>query len=162
MRRLALTTLAATALTALCAAAPAAAQGPVIPIPGPLAGPLPVFQGAPTVAQPLRGPFPPANPALASDGRSGSGLAAGNGAASPFPGPLGHGTKKSSAVGFGTCASMAFDAKARLLAVCNGPLGPTLRLLDPVSLRTLSALTLPARNSADRTDLAGGTHYIVR
>jgi len=133
-----------------------------IPIPGPLDGPLPRFTGAPTTAQPLNVPVNAANPALAPDGRSGSGLAAGNGASSPLPGPLGRGTTRASALAFGTCASLAFDKRDRLLAVCNGPLGATLRLLDPASLATLATLTLPPRLGADRSDLAGGTHFVVR
>ncbi len=97
------------AVLVLLAAAPAAAQQPAIPIPGPLDGPLPRFTGAPATAQPLRVPVNAANPALAPDGRSGSGLAAGNGAFSPFPGPLGRATTRASALSFGVCASLAFD-----------------------------------------------------
>jgi hypothetical protein len=149
-------------VAALVLAAPAAAQLPAIPIPGPLDGPLPRFIGAATTAQPLRGPWPVANPALAPDGRSGSGLAAQNGAASPFPGPLGRGTASASALQFGTCASLAFDARSRLLAVCSGPMGPSLRLIDPASLVTLATMMLPFRTSGDRTDVAGGTHFVVR
>jgi hypothetical protein len=158
MRRLAVA-------VALLLAAPAAAgaQQPPIPIPGPLDGPLPRFTGAPATAQPLDHiTYNAANPALAPDGRSGSGLAAGNGAASPLPGPLGHATARKSAVQFGTCASLAFDKRGRLLADCNGPLGPSLRLLDPASLATIATLTLPPRLGVDRTDLAGGTHFVVR
>jgi hypothetical protein len=154
--------LVGVALAAFTFATPASAQQPAIPIPGPLDGPLPRFQGAPAEPRPLHGPFPPANAALAPDGRSGSGLTAGNGAASPLPGPLGRGTVSASALQFGTCASLAFDAGGRLLAVCNGLLGPTLRLIDPETLATLATLALPPRSSADRTDLAGGTHFIVR
>jgi hypothetical protein len=149
-------------LAFLGAGATALAAQPAISIPGPLAPFLPKYTGAPATAHPLQGPFRPANPALAPDGRSGSGLASGNGAASPFPGPLGNGTKSNSAVELGTCTSMAFDKTNRLLALCNGVLGPTLRQLDPVSLATLATLTLPARLSVDRTDIAGGTHFIVR
>lgn len=153
----------ATCLLAASLAAPAAsAQQPAMPIPGPLDGPLPRFRGEPATPQPLPGPFPLANPALAPDGTNGSGLAAGNGAASPFPGPLGHDTARASAVQFGTCASLAFDASARLLALCNGILGPAVRLVDPDTLATLATLTLPPRSGPDRTDLAGGTHFIVR
>jgi hypothetical protein len=144
---------------ALATAAPANAQ---VPIPGPLDGPLPRFTGAATTALPLRGPWPAVNPVLAAPGRSGSGLAPQNGAASPFAGPLGRGTTSASALQFGTCASLAFDTHDRLLAVCNGPLGPALRLIDPDSLVTLGALNLPPRTSGDRTDLAGGTHFVVR
>ncbi|MEX2194212.1 MAG: hypothetical protein WD844_02925 [Thermoleophilaceae bacterium] len=147
---------------AAAAPGPAHAQLPAIPIPGPLDGPLPPFQGAPAEPRPLSGPFPPANPALAPDGASGSGLASGNGAASPNPGPLGRGTARAGALQFGTCASLAFDATARLLAVCNGILGPALRLIHPDTLATIATLTLPLRTSGDRTDLAGGTHFVVR
>ena len=147
---------------AVLAAAPAGAQQPRIPIPGPLDGPLPRFQGAPAEPRPLAGPFAPANPALAPDGRNGSGLTAGNGAASPLPGPLGHGTAGTSSLLFGTCASLAFDASGRLLALCNGPLGPALRLVDPETLGTIATLNLPPRTSGDRTDLAGGSHFLVR
>lgn len=161
MRSRPLSTVACALLAGLATAAPAAAQQPAIPIPGPLDGPLPRFQGEPVAPRPLPGPFLPANPALAPDGQSGSGLAAGNGAASPLPGPLGHGTAGASALQFGTCASLAFDASGRLLAVCNGPLGPALRLIDPQSLATIATLALPPRSSTDRTDLAGGTHFIV-
>ena len=76
-------------LAALLLAAPAAAQQ-ATPIPGPLDGPLPRYEGEPATARPLTGPFLAQNPFLAPDGRSGSGLAAGNGAASPLPGPLGY------------------------------------------------------------------------
>lgn len=154
---------AAAALLAALAAAPAAhGQTGVAPIPGPLDGPLPRFEGAPATAQPLRGPWNAQNPALAPDGTSGSGLAAGNGAASPFPGPLGRSSAATSALNPGACASFAFDAKGRLLTVCNGPLGPALRLVEPTSLETLATLVLPPRPNADRTDLAGGTHFLVR
>ncbi|HEX6388693.1 MAG TPA: hypothetical protein VFZ89_04590 [Solirubrobacteraceae bacterium] len=146
-------------MRALATAAAAAA----IPIPGPLDGPLPRFTGAPATPAPLsRVTLNPSNPALAPDGRSGSGLAAGNGAASPLPGPLGHGTSRTSGLQFGTCASLAFDARGRLLGVCNGPLGPALRLMDPRTLGTIATLTLPPRLSGDRSDLAGGTHFLVR
>lgn len=161
MRRAASTAIAGALLVALTPGS-AFAQLPAIPIPGPLDGPLPRFTGAPTTARPLPGAHPTANPALAPDGRSGSGLAAANGAASPLPGPLGNGTTRSSALQFGTCASLAFDQSDRLLALCNGLLGPTLRLIDPASLATIATLSLPPRLSLDRTDLAGGTHLIVR
>jgi hypothetical protein len=148
---------------AVCAALGATATAHAqVPIPSPLGGPLPVFTGEPATARPLSGPFPRANPALAPNGRSGSGLASANGAASPFRGPLGIGTTSTSAVQLGTCASMAFDESGRLLAVCNGLAGPTLRLIDPQTLAPLATLTLPARPSADKSDVGGGTHFIVR
>ncbi|MCW2967612.1 MAG: hypothetical protein JWM71_1384 [Solirubrobacteraceae bacterium] len=146
----------------LALAVPAAASQPAVPIPGPLDGPLPRFEGGPAVARPLKGPFPPHNAALARDGASGSGLAAGNGGASPFAGPLGYLTDRASATEAGSCASLAFDPKGRLLALCNGPALPALRLIDPATLDTLAALTLPARRSSDTGDLAGGTHFVQR
>ncbi|WP_354701757.1 hypothetical protein DSM112329_02087 [Paraconexibacter sp. AEG42_29] len=139
-----------------------AAPQPALKIPGPLDGPLPLFTGAAATPQPLKGPWRPVNPALAADGRSGTGLAAGNGAASPLPGPLGIGTKRSSAFLGGSCTSLAFDKRDRLLALCSVPTGPVLRILDPAGLATIAALTLPARPSADRADQGGGTHLLVR
>lgn len=155
--------LMTTLLSAGALAAPAGA-GPqtAVPIPGPLDGPLPRFTGAATTANPLRGPWRPANPALAPDGRSGSGLAAGNGAASPLPGPLGVRTSRASALLGGTCPSIAFDARDRLLAVCGSQLGPVLRLVDPASLATIASLTLPRPPLAERTSAGGGAHLLVR
>lgn len=147
---------------ALVLTTPAVAQQPVIPIPGPLDGPLPRYTGAPATARPLPGPYPKANPALAADGRSGSGLSAANGGTSPFPGPLGRGTTSTSAFAQGGCSSLALDARDRVVAVCSNPLGPGLRLFDPGTLAALSTLALPTRNSPDRTDLSGGTHFVVR
>lgn len=155
MRRLVLALL-------LLGAAPAHAQQPAVPIPGPLDGPLPRYQGEPAAARSLPGPWNAAHPAHARDGRSGSGLAAGNGGASPFPGPLGRGTTGASAMQPGSCASLAFGAGDRLLALCNGPTGPVLQQLDPVTLAGLGSLVLPPRRGPERTDLAGGTHFLVR
>jgi hypothetical protein len=145
---------------ALALAAPALAGQPAVPIPGPLDGPLPRYEGAPVTARPLAGPYPQHNSAMAGDGVSGSGLAAGNGGASPFSGPLGYLTDRASATEAGSCASLAFDAKARLLALCSGPVGPALRLIDPATLDTLATMTLPPRRSSDTGDLAGGTHFV--
>lgn len=154
-------TSAAALLAAGALAAPAGAQR-AIPIPGPLDGPLPRFSGGPVQEQPLKGPFPPHNPALAPDGTSGTGLAAANGAASPSPGPLGKLTQRSSAFQFGTCAGLAFDLRHRLLTLCTGVIGPALRLVDPGSLDTLATLNLPPRRSTELTDVSGGTHFVVR
>jgi len=148
---------------ALAVAVPALAATPPVPIPGPLDGPLPRFEGNHVAARPLKGvAFPPHNPALAPDGASGSGLAAGNGGASPFPGPLGYLTARASAFQQGSCASLAFDAEGRVIALCNGPVAPQLRLVDPKTFDTLSFLTLPPRRSQDTGDLAGGTHFVQR
>ena len=150
------------ALLAILALAGTSVAAAATPIPGPLDGPLPRFEGKQVDAHPLRGPFPRHNPALAADGASGSGLAAGNGGASTFPGPIGKLTDRASAVHPGNCASLAFAAKGRLLALCNGATGPNLRLIDPDTLDALSVLNLPPRRSQDTNDLAGGTHFLQR
>jgi hypothetical protein len=146
----------------LVAAASAGAAVASTPIPGPLDGPLPRFEGKAADPRPLHGPFARHNPALAPDGASGSGLAAGNGAASPNPGPLGQLTDGASAIHPGNCASLAFDREGRPIALCNGASGPTLRLVDPDTLDALSVLNLPPRRSQDANDLAGGTHFLQR
>jgi hypothetical protein len=79
-----------------------------------------------------------------------------------LPGPLGHGTARLSALAFGTCTSLAFDPQNRLVGICNSPVGPALRQFDPRTLETRATLMLPLRLSGDRTDLAGGTHFIMR
>ena len=108
-------------------------------------------------------PSLPANPALAPDGRSGSGLAAGNGAASPFPGPLGVRTTGRAASSSARCTSLAFDAAGRLLAALQRSDRPVAAAHRPrKTLATIAFLVLPPRPNADRTDTAGGTHFIVR
>jgi hypothetical protein len=156
--------LALVVTLAITSAVPAAAvaQQPAIPIPGPLDGPLPRFSGAPATAHALPGPYRPGNPALAADGRSGTGLAPGNGAASPFAGPLGHGTTRASALQFGTCGGIAFDKAGRIVAWCSGPGGANLRLVDPTSLATIATLALPAEAGGVRGDPTGGAHFLVR
>ena len=117
--------LIAMAMLALLAAAPAAgAPRPPIPIPGPLSGPLPKYEGSPARKRPLEARTPAANSVLARNGRSGTGLAAGNGGFSPMPGPLGLGTTSMSALQFGSCASLAFGPAGQLVGVCSGPTGP--------------------------------------
>lgn len=152
---------AALAILGAVTTAAGAAQ-PAIAIPSPLEGPLKPFAGTAAAAQPLRGPWRPANPALAPDGRSGTGLAAGNGAASPLPGPLGEKTSRSSSMLGGTCGGLALDARDRVLAVCNLPFGPVLALADPSTLGAVAEMALPPRPSADRADTGGGTHFLVR
>jgi hypothetical protein len=161
--------LAAATAVALLALGGTAAAAPQ-KIPGPLDGPLPLFTGAATTAQPLHGPYPKYNPALAPDGRSGSGLAAGNGSATPLAGPLGKGTTRSSALNPGGCASFGFDQHDRLIAACNSPFGPSLSLFDPKTLSALATMMLPGKGAPDPTallalnitDFAGGTHFIVK
>jgi hypothetical protein len=141
---------------------PALAAQPRIKIPGPLDGPLPQFTGATVKPRPLKDRPAAPNQDLARNGRSGSGLAAGNGGYSPMPGPLGRGTSRVSALEFGTCSALALGGGGQLIAACNGPLGPSLRMIDPDTLETIDTLALPARPNANRTDLAGGTHFIAR
>ena len=155
--------LIALALLTLLAAGPAAgAPRPPVPIPGPLSGPLPKYEGSPARRRPLDERLPEANSVLARNGRSGTGLAAGNGGFSPMPGPLGRGTTSMSALQFGACASLAFGSSGQLVGVCSGPTGPALRLVDPDTLATLAGMRLPVRPSANRTDRGGGTHFVMR
>ena len=78
-------------------------------------------------------------------------------------GPLGHGTTSASALQFGTCASLAFDATRAAARRLQRPARADAAADRPRRRSTtIATLMLPLRTSGDRTDLAGGTHFIVR
>jgi hypothetical protein len=69
-----------------------------------------------------------------------------------------------SAFGNGECASITFDARGRLVTVCVGVAGPTLKLLDPVTLDELATYALPPRQpgSGDPfTNFSGGGYFYL-
>jgi hypothetical protein len=78
-------------------------------------------------------------------------------------GPLGGGTQTSSAFFVRECGSINFDRHGRLVTVCVGLDRPVLAVLDPVSLRVLAALPLPARNLSLNPfgDFTGGGYFYL-
>jgi hypothetical protein len=139
-------TAAALAATAVVAASPslARAQLPLLPVPqGPVDGEQ--YQGAPVAPRPLTAPAPPRHPAMAPNGRSNLHEDAYQTDVHRGAGPLGRDPAVVSAFYGSECASITFDSRGRIVTVCVGLAGPTLRVLDPTTLETLGSLVLPPR-----------------
>jgi hypothetical protein len=79
-------------------------------------------------------------------------------------GPLGRGTARTSTLLGRECASIAFDAKGRMVTVCVGLDGPQLQLMDPRTLDTLAVFPLPPRIPSGGnpfTDFSGGGYFYL-
>ena len=160
------------ALLALAAgaalAAPAAAQIPGLPPIPILNGPLansPSFKGGEATPRPIEGvPEPPQHPFMAPNGRSNIHNDAHQTDAYRVSGPLGDGAERSTLF-VRECASIAFDSQGRIVTVCVGLDRPVLALLDPHSLATRAALSLPPRNllagNNPFTDFSGGGYFYL-
>jgi hypothetical protein len=138
----------------------------VIPIPQGLgASSLPPFQGAPASPAPISAPAPPRHPFMAANDRSNIHDDAYMSDTAAFPGPLGlGGAQVRSASENGECASITFDARGRLVTVCVGLAGPTLQMIDPVTLETIASFPLPPRDPTAGnpfTSFGGGGYYYL-
>ena len=80
-------------------------------------------------------------------------------------GPLGRDPAVASAFYGAECASVTFDSHGRIVTVCVGVTGPTLRVLDPVTLATIGSLVLPPRTPGDSgsifTSFGGGGYFYL-
>ena len=153
------------ALTLTLAAPAAAAAPPPIP-PGPSDGAVPAFQGEPAEPRPVRARAIPQHPRLAANGASTMHNDAYASDAYAGPGPLGRDLRVTSATyGIEECATMAFDRRGRIVALCGGLEGSRMMLLDPETLDVLAAHPLPPRRpSAETTpleDLCGGAYFYL-
>jgi hypothetical protein len=152
-------------------AAPQAAMAqlpglPVLPIPQDPLPPedLPEFVGSPATPQPLPFPTPRRHPFMAPNGVSNIHNDAYMTDTYTWGGPLGHGTRVSSALFFAECGSVTFDSQGRLETVCVGIDHPVLTLLDPESLEPLSRFDLPPRSPSSPNifrDFAGGGYFYL-
>lgn len=135
---------------------------PIPPGPGTLV--TPEYVGRPARAQPLDLPVPQ-HPHLAPNGRSTMHHDAWSTDAHPGPGPLGDSVEVDTAwYGLEECATLAFDEHDRIVALCGDLSGPTLRVLDPDSLRPLATKNLPDRRdtgSRPWEDLCGGSYFYL-
>ncbi|MCU1281052.1 MAG: hypothetical protein JWM53_4598, partial [bacterium] len=153
MRRMrALATLLATVATA------------AIPIPT-QNGSVPPFQGHAATPNPVAAPAPPRHPYMAPNERSNIHDDAYQTDTYRGLGPLGPDIKVSSTMFNADCGSVTFDAKGRIVTVCVGIAGPTLRLLDPKTLDTLAEQSLPPRDPRTLanifTNFAGGGYFFL-
>lgn len=170
--------VAAIALTGF-AVAPAASAGlplpPLPPLPTLHGLPIPSLPtdllvpksvGGPVAANPIAHAAIPQNPWVAPNGRSSMHDDPYSSDAYEVSGPLGKSLSvKSQAYGIRECATVSFDGKGRLVALCGGLEGFRMMLLDPNSLKVLAELNMPARDlsslSNPFTDLCGGTYFFL-
>jgi hypothetical protein len=151
-----------TGLATLLATAAMAA----IPIPSDN-GSTPAFSGAPATPNPVSAPRPPRHPYMAPNERSNlhDDAYQTDTYGQPTLGPLGRDVRVVSTQFSADCGSVTFDAQGRIVTVCVGIAGPTLRMLDPRTLDTLAEQTLPPRDPRTLANLftsfgGGGYFYL--
>ena len=150
-------------LALLAVAAPAAAA----PIPeGPRTEGLPEYQGAPATPRPLDAPLPPRHPYMAPNERSNLHNDAYQTDANVTTGPLGRGMSVTSTFYSADCASVTFDPRDRIVTICVGLGGPTLKMLDRTTLDELASFSLPPRQPPGPgenvfQDFAGGGYFYL-
>lgn len=132
---------------------------------------MPVFRGSPASLNPLRGYSVPAHPFLADTNANNMHVDSYVSDVHPAGGPVGNEPKVSSyahgAVG-GECASVTFDSRDNIVAVCATFKNFSLLLIDPKTLRPLTEMLLPPRASSKTfnlrkimTDTSGGAYFYL-
>lgn len=125
----------------------------------------PAYVGSPATAQPIDLALPQ-HPGLATNGNSSM---HNDGAASdayPGPGPLGRNPEvDSSWFGIKECATIAFDTRDRMIALCGAISGPVMHVIDPESMDPVDTLELPGRTGTTGKrpweDLCGGAYFYL-
>lgn len=127
---------------------------------------LNAFEGASSQALPIDGYAVPSHPFMAGAGRNSMHNDAWASDAYVGPGPKGRNPVVSTAwYGILECATLAFDKAGRLIGLCGDAGGPSLHVIDPVSLRLLASHDLPARvprpGVGRLEDLCGGAYFFL-
>lgn len=135
----------------------------VLPIPpGPGRLVAPGYLGRPATAQPVRGYDIPTHPHLAPNGTNSIHNDAWASDAYHWAGPMGIEPRVDTAwYGVEECATLTFDSRGRLVGLCGSLAGPSLRVIDPESMRPLASLELPRHEDSDVgpwEDLCGGAY----
>ena len=137
-----------------------------LPIP-PGAGLLvtPAYLGAPATPRPVTMGLPQ-HPHLAPNGLSSMHDDAWASDAYAGLGPLGHDPEVDTAwYGVEECATLAFDTRGRLVALCGDLRGPVLHVLDPRTMRPLVTRRLPDRPEVKGTkpweNLCAGAYFYL-
>ncbi len=157
----------------VCAAVLAVAIGAVVLIPDgrlpiPPGGGLlvtPSYEGAAATPKPIDLTVPQ-HPQLAANGTSsmhGDGWATD---AYPGSGPLGEDPEVDTAwYGVKECATLAFDTRGRMVALCGGLRGPVMHVVDLDSMDPVATLELPERTGTSGKrpweDLCGGAYFYL-
>jgi hypothetical protein len=155
-----------TLLAAVVLLAPAQVEA-AVPIP-----PLPTdllsepFSGTPATKQPISHAVVPQHPYLAPNGNNSMHDDAYASDAYEVSGPLGRNIQvRSASFGVSECATMGFDAKHRIIGLCGGLQGFTMRLIDPTTLEQIASLDMPARDLTSGanplSDLCGGAYFYL-
>ena len=135
-----------------------------IPIPSDN-GSTPAFVGTPATPHAVSAPAPPRHPFMAPNERSNLHDDAYQTDTYRGVGPLGHGTTVTSTLFMADCGSVTFDSQGRIVTVCVGLAGPTLRMLDPRTLDTLAEQPLPPRDPTTLgnvfTSFGGGGYFYL-
>jgi hypothetical protein len=151
------------AVAVICIAACAAPALAATPIPeGPNS--LPAFIGKPATPAPLYAPNPPRHPHMAPNGRSNIHDDAYMTDTYQGAGPLGNGISRVSTFLSHECASLTFDTRDRIVAICVGLEAPILEMFDPKTLDSLASMPLPPRQGASTgvfTDFSGGGYFYL-
>ncbi len=137
---------------------------PIPPGPGLLV--TPDYVGRAAVARPVTGVDVPQHPHLARNGASSMHNDAWASDAYTWPGPTGDRPEVDSAwYGVEECATLAFDSHDRIVALCGDLEGPTMRILDPDSMRPIVTKDLPDRmdveGKAPWENLCGGAYFYL-
>ena len=151
--------------------APLAAVAALAMAPAALAVPIPegntsapAFVGSPATPDPVSAPEPPRHPFMAPNGKSEIHADAYQSDTNRWSGPLGIKMRVSSTFQSEECASHTFDRAGRLLTICVGLQGPTLKMFDPRTLELLALFPLPPRSASGPnpfTDFSGGGYFYL-
>jgi hypothetical protein len=136
---------------------------------GPMAGDIRPFEGSPATPDPFSLPLVPRNPFMAPNGVSNLHDDAYQTDTYRWSGPLGRRTRTQSAfyVAPGLareCASITFDSRRRLVAICVGLDRPVAAIIDPRTLTPLATYPLPPRQPGAGnpfTDFSGGGYFYL-
>ena len=162
--RVVLSTLIAGALLVVPAHVAAAPQPPIPPLPTDLLSES--FTGTPATKQPIAHPTIPSHPYLSPNGTNSMHNDAYASDAYTVSGPLGHDLQvRSASYGISECATIGFDAGKRIVGLCGGAQGFTMRLIDPTTLEQIASLDMPPRDLTSGanplSDLCGGTYFYL-
>jgi hypothetical protein len=153
-------------VTVCLAALPGAAQA-ATPIPDPdRTQGIPEFDGAAATPRPITAPLPPRHPHMAPNERSNLHVDAFQTDTNVLTGPLGRDPGTLSTFYSSVCGSVTFDSRGRIVTVCVGLGGPTLKLLDAKTLDELDSFSLPPRQPGAPggnvfQDFAGGGYFYL-
>ncbi len=157
--------LAVLAVALLGAVVPAAFGAGAIPIPSdPRDALLTPFTGSAVTADPLPAQHIPQNPFMAANGGSNIHDDAYQSDAYNQAGPLGTNLKVTSTLFVQDCGSVTFDHAGRIVTVCVGVTGATMRLINPTTLATIASYTLPSRKNVTSfsfQNFSGGGYFYL-